>query len=372
VTSATDRTGAPALVIASSYGAAGASTRVRALDWLRYLGLEAEVLGYLGTPNVRPGTLARHPLGTAVAERALRRLRRRDAMDRLFVSRSMGPFTGGRLEAELLRRARWGVYDFDDALQADRGLIHRYFGESAGWATAVGGADLVVAGNEYLADAAARINPNVEVIPSCVDPDAYPEKQSYAVASVPRLVWLGSPATEPYLDRIAPALVRVHRRTGARLTLVSRGRRALGELAPMTDRVDWAGERTNGLLAAADCGLMPLPDDPWTRGKCAYKLLEYAAAGLPAVGSPVGVNAQVIGRLGGYSATDLDSWEETLVDVLEASEDERRARGARARRGVEEHYSFAAWREPFLRALRLPDPVASPTTSSGPAAPATR
>jgi hypothetical protein len=75
------------LVIGSSYGAAGASMRVRVLDWLRFLDLEAEVLDYLGTPNVRPRTLLRQPLRVLAAERRLRGLRRAPAWDRLLISR---------------------------------------------------------------------------------------------------------------------------------------------------------------------------------------------------------------------------------------------------------------------------------------------
>ena len=67
----------------------------------------------------------------------------------------------------------------------------------------------------------------------------------------------------------------------------------------MTDRVEWDGARTDALLAGADCGVMPIPDTPFTRGKCGYKLLQYGAAGFPAVGSPVGVNAGLIDELDG-------------------------------------------------------------------------
>jgi glycosyltransferase involved in cell wall biosynthesis len=344
------------LVIGSSYGAAGASMRVRVLDWLRFLDLEAEVLDYLGTPNVRPGTLLRQPLRVLAAERRLRRLRRAPAWDRLLISRSMGPFTGGRLEAALLQRAGWGVYDFDDALYADaRGGVHRFFGEAAGWSTAVRGADLVIAGNDSLAEAAARLNPEVRVIPSCVEPRDYPRKTSYEVGPVPRLIWMGSPSTEPYLQPVAPALLEVHRLTGARLTLVSAGRRPLGELDVMTDRVTWDGSRTDALLAEADCGIMPLPDIPFTRGKCAYKLLQYGAAGLPAVAAPVGVNARVIEQLDGLGPADAEAWVEALVGLLQEPEARRRARGEAARRAVEDHYSFDAWQSEFLRAVKLPE-----------------
>jgi len=346
---------APDLVVASAYGPAGASTRVRLLDWVRFLGLEAEVLNYLGTSNVRPRTLARHPLGVARAESRLRRVRRRPAPERLLISRSMGPFTGGRLEAGLLQRAGWGVYDFDDALYAaHRGGVHRYLGQSAVWARAVASADLVIAGNAHLAEAAAELNPNVQVIPSCVDPAGCPRKRDYTVGPVPQLVWMGSPSTEGYLQVVAPALLEVHRRTGARLVLVSAGHRPLGELDTMVDRVAWAGPDTDTLLARADCGIMPLPDDPFTRGKCAYKLLQYGAAGLPAAASPIGVNAQVIEQLHGRAATDRESWVTALVDLLAEPVAQREARGQAARKAVEDHYSFTAWSEAFRAALHLP------------------
>src|SRR4051794_603500 len=102
------------LVIGSSYGPAGASTRVRALDWMRFLGLEAQVLDYLGTPNVRPGTLLRQPWGVVTAERRLRSLRREDPWERLLGSPPMGPLTRGGVEAGPLGRAGRGGLDLDD------------------------------------------------------------------------------------------------------------------------------------------------------------------------------------------------------------------------------------------------------------------
>lgn len=341
--------------------------RVRALHWVQALGLQAEVYDYLGTSDVRPKTLLRRPLGVARAEVRLAGITRQPAPERLLISRSLGPFTRGRLESSLLRRAGRGVYDFDDALFADnRQGIHRWFGEATAWARSVAAADVVIAGNSYLAEAATRLNRNVEVIPTCVEPSQYAVKQHYATSPVPRLLWLGSPVTESYVVGVASALLEVHRRTGARLTMISAGVRSLGPLDAMTDRVAWDGSRTDALLAEADAGIMPLPDTPYERGKCAYKLLQYAAAALPSVATPVGANARVLEQVDGLAAPDLDSWVEATVALLQEPEHVRRARGQTARAAVERHYSYRAWAGAFRAALDLPEPSSASTVSPGP------
>jgi glycosyltransferase involved in cell wall biosynthesis len=88
---------------------------------------------------------------------------------------------------------------------------------------------------------------------------------------------------------------------------------------------------------------MPLPDTPYTRGKCSYKLLQYAAAGLPAVGSAVGVNVDVLKRTSGRAASGTDEWVGAMESLLDASVAERTAIGQRASDGVVAGYSFAAW-----------------------------
>jgi glycosyltransferase involved in cell wall biosynthesis len=127
----------------------------------------------------------------------------------------------------------------------------------------------------------------------------------------------------------------------------------------MVDRVAWAGARTDALLAEADLGVMPLPDTPFTRGKCAYKLLQYGAAALPAVATPVGVNARVVDELHGLAASTADEWVDAVTALLHEGGTARRDRGRAARRAVVERYSYAAWAPAFRRALRLPDDVAA-------------
>jgi glycosyltransferase involved in cell wall biosynthesis len=341
------------LSVYSAYGPHGASTRVRVHDWLAHLGVEADVHSYIGTPSVGLGAVIRHPSRVMCAELSLRRAARHGS-DRLMLSRSATPFSRGAVEERLLRGASWGVYDFDDALWADaRGGIHRFFAKPAAWERSVRAADQVIAGNEYLADAAAALNPNVLVIPSCVEPASYRRKSDYTVSSKPTVVWLGSPSTEKYLQAISQPLLKAHELRRVRVVVISGGNQSLGALDRIVERVQWSLPTAQRLLADADIGIMPLPDDDYSRGKCAYKLLEYGAAGLPVVASPVGANTQVVEAMGGRLAADEKQWVESIVDVLDAAVAERARMGAAAHTAVVTRYSFGSWRDVFVRALGL-------------------
>jgi glycosyltransferase involved in cell wall biosynthesis len=93
-------------------------------------------------------------------------------------------------------------------------------------------------------------------------------------------------------------------------------------------------------LKGLDIGIMPLPDEPWTRGKCGYKLIQYMASGLPVVASPVGVNGDIV-RHGenGFLASTEREWNEALSRLI-ADPDLRRRMGALGRRRVEREFSL--------------------------------
>lgn len=170
------------------------------------------------------------------------------------------------------------------------------------------------------------------------------------------MIWVGSASTEAYLVPLIDDLLRLHERRGARLRLVSSAQHnpALEPLQNMMDRVPWQFSTAVGELAQADVALAPLQDTLFARGKCAYKLLQYGAAGVPAVGSPVGANELALQRLDGIAVGREDSWYEAVTEVLDGSDARRAARSARAREAVEEHYSFRAWAETW-KACVMPD-----------------
>jgi glycosyltransferase involved in cell wall biosynthesis len=115
------------------------------------------------------------------------------------------------------------------------------------------------------------------------------------------------------------------------------------ELAPLRpEYVQWRPETEIEDLARIDVGLMPLPDGPIERGKCAYKLIQYMALGRPGVASPVGANRDVVTEgVDGFLAADDAGWEQAIVDLVEDPA-LRRAVGERARARVETAYSVRA------------------------------
>jgi len=341
----------PELTAVLPYGRTGASSRVRVLDWIDELDLDARVLDYGGQANNRPATLLRHPLQTMKGE-----LRNRTGIrspSRVIISREASPFSRGGLEARLLHDASYGVYDFDDALFNDHGTaLRKVFAKAHKCESAVKAADHVIAGSDYLAEWASRRNRQVTLIPSCVRPGSYRTKSSWTISGSPRLVWMGSRSTETFLVSISAALLHVHRINGARLTVVSSpGQHSLGELDVMVDRVPWTLSAFSTVLASGDVGLGPLEDTPYARGKCAYKLLQYAACALPVVGSPVGANELALKRFEGLAPTSNDEWIDALCEVIDERPAIRESRGLAARQAVTSHYSFDAWASTWRRAV---------------------
>ncbi|MET7697864.1 glycosyltransferase family 4 protein [Streptomyces sp. NPDC005485] len=341
------------------YGREAGSSRVRVFEWLDRLGVDFTVGSYLSFPDAAPSRLARHPVSVARAE-----LRLRDIAGarprRLLLHREASPLSRGWWERRLLTSAEFAVYDFDDALQWDfgaGGLARRLAPKAEKARTAVLHADRVIAGNAVLADWASHHHRDVVVIPSCVAPEDYVPKTFYGLHDPPRLGWIGSPDNEPHLLLIGRALAEVHRRTGARLTLVGTTTRTLGGMETFIDRVAWSPDTQRTALAEMDLGLMPLPTTSYSLGKCGYKLLQYAAAGVPAVATPLGVNAELLSSFGLPAPRRPDDWAPAILGLLDSPTAAREQLGTSAREIIARRYSYDAWLPRWAAALEL-GPVA--------------
>ncbi|KQV06131.1 glycosyltransferase [Leifsonia sp. Root112D2] len=341
----------------TSYGRQAGSARVRVFEWLEHLGAGDNVSSYLGQSSNSISTVARQPLKVVKAERQLRQRARSVGEATAFISRQASPFSNGTIERKILSRANHGVYDFDDALMyTPSSAVERVWSKRRIWRQSVQAADVVIAGNDYLAEAAGRQHENVVVIPSCVEPNDYVAKQAFEISDVPSAVWLGSPSTEQYLSEIAEPLLALHESRGLRLTVISAGDASLAELDRMVDRVQWTLDGYQEHLARADFGIMPLQDSAWSRGKCAYKLLQYGASALPMIGSDVGTNRKVLQLADGLAASTSAEWRDGLETLIDEPATRRAERARSSRAAIIQHYSFSAWADTWRETVGLPTP----------------
>ena len=240
----------------------------------------------------------------------------------------------------LLRRAsRRLVFDFDDAIfRNSDGTPSRT--RQARFAAMARACDHVLAGNAFLARHAAALNPAVTVVPTCVDAARY-RVAAEKPADTLDLVWIGSHSTRKYLAEAMPWLAAAAERL-PRLRLKIVADFDLPGRGVATLPIPWRAETEAGELAAAHIGIAPMRDDDWSRGKCALKVLQYMAAGLPVVSSDAGANAEVIveGETGFLVATP-DEWIER-IEWLAGDAELRRHLGEAGRRRVEADYSVEA------------------------------
>lgn len=244
------------------------------------------------------------------------------------------------------------VFDFDDAIylgdlsEANRRLarlnsVHKT-------ETVVRHAELVLAGNQDLADWARRYTSEVRVIPTTVDTSVYQPRERRSGSTV-CVGWTGSMSTIKHLDLLAPVLRDLQRDHGIRI-------RVIGDPSYRIDGANVEAQAWNRAtelqdLAPIDIGIMPLPDDDWARGKCGLKALQYMALGIPTVLSPVGVNNQIARDGAAVLAATPTEWGNVLRALIDGPELRARV-GDAGRVRVESEYSVRATFPLWESALR--------------------
>jgi len=204
-------------------------------------------------------------------------------------------------------------------------------------------ADVVVACNAYLAEWFARFCRRIELVPTPVDGDFFFPIQKLAQPSF-IVGWTGTSPNFRYLAMITGALAKFFRHAPeARLRIVADHPPTDLELPPeRVEFVRWSAANEATAVQTMDVGIMPLADDPWTKGKCAFKMIQYMACGLPVVASPVGMAAEILGRGEvGLSAHTEQQWLDALVFLYEHREEAKRF-GATGRTTFLAHYSREA------------------------------
>jgi glycosyltransferase involved in cell wall biosynthesis len=260
------------------------------------------------------------------------------------------------LEARLFAAfSRRRIFDVDDAIYVrkprrlgdaadDSRWRKRKFAATCRWV------DAVAAGNDVLAGVARASARAVTILPTSIDIAAY-RPTSAGPADPPTIVWIGSPENLVYLEMIRPALARLTSRIPTlKMRVICSSFLDWPEVN--IERIAWSSATEAEALAAAHIGVMPLTDDEWARGKCAFKLLQYMAAALPCVASPVGANTEaVIDGFNGYHARTVDEWEGRLESLIRSPE-VRASFGANGRAHVESRYAMRTYQARYLELLR--------------------
>ena len=327
------------------YSSLGPSSRVRFFQYFPALisgGVELTVAPFLGSDYVRNLFAGKKQpvlsLGRAYLDR-LGCLLKSHPFDLLWIEKELFPWLPTRADQLLLRPGMPCVVDYDDA------IFHRYDQHPNPLVRVLLGkkidgimrhAATVVVGNDYLAGRARLAGASrIELLPSVIDLHHYTVRAQ--TEGQFRIGWIGSPVTAPYLKLIRPALEEVLRQTCARLVLVGAGDQ---DPLPGLEKeiLPWSEENGVSYIQSFDVGIMPLLDEPFERGKCGYKLIQYLACGLPVVASPVGVNNLIVeqGKIG-FKASNNSEWIQALL-MLSQDPQLRHTLGQNGRQAVEMKY----------------------------------
>lgn len=271
--------------------------------------------------------------------------------DLLFLQREAFMTGSLRFERGFRRSGRPLVFDFDDAIwlpNVSPGNRRLNWMKDPGKTSAIiAMSDAVIAGNDYLADYARRYHADVTVIPTTVDLEAYRPMERPDDGRVV-IGWIGSHTSMAHLKQAEPILRDAFERFGPRIALRVISDRPFEAEGLPVENVRWSAERETAQLAEIDIGIMPMPDDAWSRGKCGFKGLQYMGMGKAVVLSAVGVNTEIV-RDGenGLLAACREEWAGKLGMLVEDRALRQRL-GQAAHRTVAERYSVQAWRDAYL------------------------
>ncbi len=251
------------------------------------------------------------------------------------------------------------VYDFDDALWLPDDLQENSLVAWLKWrnktASVCKRAWKVSAGNSYLAEYAGLYNTRVVLNPTTIDPvyhvatTKHENNENHTTDIV--IGWTGTHSTMKYLEPILCVMEELEKKYRLEFLCISNKKPAW----PLKSLRYWPWSEKTEVedLRRIDIGIMPLPDDEWSKGKCGFKALQFMALEIPVVASPVGVNSVLIcDNENGFLASSHEEWVEKLQLVIE-NPGLRKKFGIAGRKTVEESYSVNTNKENFLRLFQI-------------------
>lgn len=340
------------------YGRLGASSRVRTLQYLPFLasqGIEVTFKPLFSDAYLK----ALYSGGSRWWEVTKGYLVRIQALltaskyDVVYVEKELFPFLPAIAELFLkLARVPY-VVDYDDALFHrydchSNALIRRLLARKIDRVMKL--SSQVIAGNRYLADRAVNAGAQqVKIIPTVLDIERYC-RAAKSCSETLIVGWIGSPSTSRYLKPLLPVFESIRCDMSVRFVAVG-AKQSDFEGSPV-EVWQWSESTEVESIQRFDIGIMPLPNTPWERGKCGYKLIQYMACGVPVIASPVGVNLELVehGR-NGYLANSAGEWGECIRVLLSMNQADRTEMGEVGRAIVEKSYTLQVTESNYLETI---------------------
>jgi glycosyltransferase involved in cell wall biosynthesis len=246
------------------------------------------------------------------------------------------------------------IYDFDDAIwltdRTDETLLLRALKWRSKVKSICQWSHKVSCGNRYLQQYARQFNAKAIYNPTTLNMEEI-EKQ-FGVGTNQNsnnvtIGWTGSHSTLKYLETLKPVLQIIENEFQQVSCIVIADRPPALDLHRLT-YIPWSAQNEIGDLLKIDIGIMPLPDDEWTKGKCGFKALQYMALEIPAVVSNVGANADIISQgVEGFLCTTPEEWLVALRTLITQA-DLRTSMGKSGRTKLTNHYSVSSNSGNFL------------------------
>ncbi len=288
-----------------------------------------------------------------IRKRDLKKIR---SFDMVFIYREAIMHWSVYVEKKLSRLGIPFVYDFDDAIWLfDVSDGNRTFGwlkRPGKIAKIIELSRITIAGNEYLASYARQFTDHVTVIPTTIQTESISMQPKKTDNQTVCIGWTGSTTTMKHLKTALPFLKKITEKYPGKITIKVISDSQFNVPEPEIHFCKWNPDTEIEDLNEMDIGIMPLPDDDWSKGKCGFKGLQYMSLGIPAVMSPVGVNTEIISDgENGFLAAHEQEWIEKLSLLIESPE-LREKLGKAGKKTVEEKYSFEANKHKWLEVFQ--------------------
>lgn len=317
------------LLIFPKYNAMGPSSRYRIYNYLQLYekaGVDFEVYPLLEDWYLKNlwSKKSKAAIYYKIIKAYLKRLFRILAVKKnsiVYIGAELFPYLPFGIERYLKLRNIPYIVEFDDAIfhhydRTSNFLVKKLLGRKT--EKVIKNASAVIGGCQYLCDYARQWNSNVIEIPTSID------KRKYLInredSHPPVIGWIGSPATARYLDLIVNPLLKLSKEFSFSVHLIGCDASITQKFKSIPHKIiQWTDATEVQELSKFSIGIMPLEDTPFARGKCAFKLVQYMAMGIPTVSTPLQSNINISKGNNNLFASNEEEWYESIKEILSNS-----------------------------------------------------